>query len=386
MIKNSDDLISKLKHQAKLALEERAKTDALLLSIGEGVIVTDEQGRIIRVNQATIDILACRKSQLIGKWLPETIPAVHEDGSYIHNMDRPIARAILAGTALHERTYYKRKDGVIIPVQVTVSPVFLRGKPAGAIEIFRDITLDLQVDKIKTEFISIASHQLRTPLSAINTYSHLLAEGYGGKINAAQESFLTTILSATTRMNDLINTLLNVTRIEAGNIIVSPKEIQLSKLVAEIVAEFSPQAKERKITLTTSMEENEATVSTDSLLVKEVFSNLLANALKYTPEGGKVSLTLKMKGNKVVFSVSDSGYGIPNAAQQQVFTKFFRASNVLKKEVGGTGLGLYLAKVIAENLDGDIWFRSKEDKGTTFYFSLPTGGSIEKTGKFKLET
>ena len=381
---NDAELIKKLRRQAKQADVERAKSEALFSSLREGLVVIDEHGIIIRINEAALDILGYKRATLRGKWFPEAIQAVKEDGSAIDNIDRPVAKVFLTGEAISERTFYKRRDGTVLPVHVSVAPVLLRGKPIGAIQIFRDISFDMRMDSVKTDFMSIASHQLRTPLSAINTYSHMLAEGYAGDLNGTQTSFLVIIMSAVLRMNNLINTLLNVTRIEAGNINVTPKPVQLRQLAQEIVIELKGEAREHGVSLKLTAADI-PTVSTDSILVKEVFSNLVSNAIKYTPKGGEVNVVLRTKGNSVLFTIRDTGYGIPHSAQRYIFTKFFRAENVVSKEVGGTGLGLYLTKIIVENLSGQLWFESQEGRGTTFYFSLPIKGSPKKAGRFKLE-
>jgi two-component system phosphate regulon sensor histidine kinase PhoR len=382
---NHQDLIKRLRVQAAIAREERARADALFLSIGQGVIATDEQGNIIRINQVALDIFGYRKQEIIGQWFPKIIQAVYEDSSPIEYVNRPIARAFLSGETITEHMYYLRKDGSRFPVAVTISPILLRGKPVGAIEIFRDTSIELASDRMKTDFISVASHQLRTPLAAINTYSHMLSAGYVGELNDDQDSFMKIILSAVGRMNELISTLLNITRIEAGSITVESSPTEVQAIAQELVAEFRPQAVEKDITLKLQVSKEIPTLNSDRLLIKEIFSNLLSNAIKYTPNGGSVTVNLTVRGKNMLFSASDTGYGIPTNAQPLIFTKFFRADNVLKTEVSGTGLGLYLIKVLAENLNGEVWFKSKENKGSTFFFSLPISGSLAKTGNFRLE-
>ena len=380
-----DELIQRLRVQAAIAREERAKADALFLSIGQGVIATDEQGKIIRINQAALDILGYERKELMGSWFPKKVRAVREDGSLIDVADRPIARAFLSGETSYENIYYLRKDGSRIPVAITVSPILLRGKPVGAIEIFRDTSLELESDRMKTDFISVASHQLRTPLAAINTYSNMLSAGYVGELNEDQNSFMKIILSAVGRMNELISTLLNITRIEAGSITVDSVPVQLADIVRELLNEFKPQAQEKGVSLSMRLAKELPEINSDPMLIKEIVSNLLSNAIKYTPSGGSVRAGLVRRHNSIVFSALDTGYGIPPAAQPLIFTKFYRADNILKTEVSGTGLGLYLIKILAENLNGEIWFTSTENKGSTFYFSLPIQGSPAKTGNFRLD-
>lgn len=367
--------------------QEKAKTEALFASIGEGIIATDGRGNISRINQAALDILGCKKRDLIGKWFPEVIVAIRPDGSVMSNIDRPITKAVVKGETVSERLAYMSNEGRIIPVAVTVSPVLLHGKPAGAIEIFRDITIEMQSEKLKTDFISIASHQLRTPLSAINLYTQMLHDGLAGPLNDQQLEFLTTTLAATKRMNDLISTLLNITRIEAGSIAIEPCVTELAPMVHDLVKEFTPEAAQKTVELhfERSADTDNLTVHSDALLVKEVLSNLVSNAIKYTPSGGRVVIAVIEKGPHVLFSVRDTGYGIPASSQQYIFTKFFRADNIITQDVSGTGLGLFLTKTIIENLEGELWFESKEGAGSTFSFSLPIRGIAKRKGSFKIE-
>lgn len=370
---------------AKASDQAKAEAEALFTSIGEGIIATDNTGKITRVNQAALDILGFSKRDLLGSWFPGTVIATYDTGLPIDLMDRPVSRAMLTGQTVNARATYRRKDGSLVPVSLNVSPIMLAGRPVGAIEVFRDNTLDIQSDKMKTEFISVASHQLRTPLSAINVYSHMLDDGLAGDLNEEQTSFVSSILTSVERMNHLINTLLNITRIEAGGVNVKISAVKLQDLLHEITHEAEPDAKRKGLSLTTKVDENLGTMSTDALLVKEVCANLISNAIKYTPAGGSITARLKTKGNNVIISVQDTGFGIPTAAQGHIFTKFFRADNILSEDVSGTGLGLYLTKTIAENLNGELWFESTEGVGSTFFFSLPNQGSIARQGKFKLE-
>lgn len=367
------------------AHEDRAKIEALFASIGEGVIATDERGIITRVNQAALDILGYKEADLLGEWFPGKIGAYYEDGSDIDKLDRPIMKAILAGETISETIFYKDMAGRNIPVMATVSPIILNNRPIGAIEVIRDITLDLENDKLKTEFISIASHQLRTPLSSINMYSHMLRQGLGGSLTNTQESFLDVILASAARMNQLINTLLNITRIEAGSIAVEPRPTDLQHIVGQLIAEVMPEAEDKNINLKVMPAPAFERVNTDELLYREICANLLSNAIKYTPNGGNVTISLGRKGQHIIISVTDTGYGIPKSAQPRIFTKFYRASNIIKQDVSGTGLGLYLIKILAEKLDGELWFESQLNKGSTFYFSLPMSGSMKRSGQFRLE-
>jgi PAS domain S-box-containing protein len=351
--------------------DQQIEVEALLNSIGDGAIMTDEFGRIVRINPAALSILGFEEKELLGKWFPKVIVALNEKGTPLGLIDRPISKAFLTGKPISEKMNYRRKDGGSIPVSITVSPMMIEDRPVGAIEVFRDISLEHEIDRMKSEFISLASHQLRTPLSAIKTYSHMLVEGFMGPVEPSQKKALHTIIAASNRMNELISTLLNITRIESGSIAITPKLININKLVDEVHKELQHAATEKNITTSIIVPKTPLHVRTDNLIAKEVLSNLISNAIKYTPEKGSIIIKLQSRKNNVCVSVQDTGFGIPAYSQDQIFTKFFRAHNVVKRETSGTGLGLYLVKGLVDVLGGKVWFTSKEDEGSIFYFSLP---------------
>jgi PAS domain S-box-containing protein len=362
---------STIRHLRDQASHDRVRLEALFSSIGEGVVASDENGIITRANQTALELLGKKRSDLIGKRFIEAIVSVHDNGTPLSPYERPIVKAFQEGKTISTRTLYLRSDDSLLPAQVTVSPIIYRNKPIGAIEVFRDLTGEIESDKLKSDFISIASHQLRTPLSAINMYTRMLRDGLAGEMNPEQLPYIETILNSVERMNVLIDTLLNITRIEAGGITIKPRSVNLGELAQEILVEFQPAASSKSIGLTSNIPTNIKPIKTDSLLAKEVCANLLSNAIKYTPDGGKVHLELADTGDEIRFTVRDTGYGIPESAQKNIFLKFFRAENITNKDVSGTGLGLYLIKNIAESLGGELWFESTENVGSTFYFTLP---------------
>jgi PAS domain S-box-containing protein len=354
----------------EIALDS-VRLEALFASIGEGIIATDETGTVTRINQVALKLLGMRRSDVMHKRFTSAIVAVHDNGTPVDVFDRPIVKAIQTGQVITTRTLYLRKDGSLLPAQITVSPILLRKKPIGAIEVFRDLTDEIESDKLKSDFISIASHQLRTPLSAINMYTRMLRDGLAGDLSEQQLPYLQTVLSSVERMNVLIDTLLNITRIEAGGITLKLRPVRLDELSREMLVEFVPAAQAKNITLTAEIPFDLPAMRTDNLLVKEVCANLLSNAIKYTPEGGEVRFEMLDMPNEIHWKVIDNGYGIPHSDQKNIFLKFFRAGNITTRDVSGTGLGLYLIKNIAESLGGELWFESTENKGSTFHFTLP---------------
>jgi PAS domain S-box-containing protein len=345
--------------------------DALFTSIGDGAIATDEVSRIVRINKAALNILGYTREDVINKWYPGTIVAVNEDGSEVSLLDRSISKAFITGKSITENSYYLNKNGQKIPVSITVSPILIDGRPVGAINLFRDITQEYEIDRIKSEFISLASHQLRTPLSSIKTYSHMLLEGFMGALNEDQIKALESVVDASDRMNQLTDTLLNITRIEAGSMTISKKEVEICLLAEKVIKEQSLDAEAKNISVTLNAPKKSTLVNTDKFIIKEILTNLLSNAIKYTPDNGKVSIEIKSAKDEVVCRVVDTGIGIPKNAQEQIFDKFYRAPNVAERDTTGTGLGLYLIKSLADRINIPIWFESEEGKGSSFCFSLP---------------
>jgi PAS domain S-box-containing protein len=361
-----------------------AGVESLFSSIGEGVITTDEFGKITRVNPAAESILGYSERDLVGEWLPKKIVALSLNGDKMKFIDLPITRIFLTGKAVSEKMYYVRKNGDRIPVAINASPIMQAGKPIGAVEVFRDITFEQEVDLMKSEFISLASHQLRTPLSAIKTYAHMMAEGYMGELNDDQKQSLKTIIGASNRMNELISTLLNVTRIESGSIAIMPKTVHIDSVVREVLPELLLMAEVKHIIVDLKTRESpQNKIKTDPLIVKEVITNLVSNAIKYTQNGGEVKIIVKPRKRDILIEVHDSGWGIPSHAQDQIFSKFFRGQNIIKRETTGIGLGLYLVKGLIDILGGKIWFTSKERIGTSFFFTLPKGKRFQSLPHFK---
>jgi signal transduction histidine kinase len=283
-------------------------------------------------------------------------------------------------------------------VSSIVAPVVLDSKIVGAVEVFRDITKEKEIDKAKTEFVSLASHQLRTPLSTVSWYSEMLLAGDVGEVTPEQKKYLEEIYHGNQRMVDLVNTLLDVSRIEMGTFIVESKPTDIVKLAQGVIEEHKLQIREKRIHFSYSSGKNIPSIKADPKILRMVVHNLLSNAIKYTPEGGRVAVSIFLKKvnnkfsklnnpkdkegseNSVLFKIIDSGYGIPEDQQDKIFTKLFRADNVVGKDTEGTGLGLYIAKSIVEQSGGRIWFESSEKKGTTFYVDLPLQKTKHKNG------
>ncbi len=360
---------------------DKALAEVLFDSIGDGAVTTDEFGNVTRINPTAQSILGYSEKEALGKWFPKLCTAFDESGETIPLIDRPVTRAFVTGNIISEKIHYKTKAGNLIPVSMTISPIMVNGQPVGCIEIFRDISREYEIDKMKSDFISLASHQLRTPLSAIKTYSHMLADGFMGPLSPRQNKSLKTIIAATNRMNETIGTLLNITRIESGSIIVTKKPVAINQIIEEVISEHQLSVTEKKQSIKLNKSKDDLKIISDSVVLKEIIGNLVSNAVKYTPSNGKITIDVSTRDKTLVVAVRDTGMGIPEAYKDNIFTKFFRGENVIRQETSGTGLGLYLVKGLVNELGGNVWFESTEGKGSTFYLSLPLLPQAIRTNK-----
>lgn len=242
------------------------------------------------------------------------------------------------------------------------------------------------IDETKSQFVTIASHQLRTPLTAIKWYAELLLTGGLGNLNDNQKEYLQELFHASEKMAELIDALLNVSRIEMGTFSVNPEPVNLASLIQEELKELSMQIQDKNFKFSEKYDQTIPLINLDVNLTKIIIQNILSNAVKYTKEGGEISINLRLTKNssKILFSVKDTGYGIPEDQQSKIFTKLFRADNIKQLDTQGTGLGLYVIKSILETFNGKIWFESTENIGSTFFIEIPITGMPKKEGKRKL--
>lgn len=353
---------------------EQARADALFNSIGEAAIATNEQGRIIKVNDAALEMLGYEAAELLEKSYLTVMQAYDMNGEPFDPLSRPIMRSLIEGKSVTENLQYGRKNGSHLPVSATVSPIMLEGKPIGTIQVFRDITREQQIDRAKTEFVSLASHQLRTPLTAIRWYLELLLKGQMGRLTEEQAKSLEEVHNTSLHMIELVNALLSVARIEVGTLAVTPEPSDIEQLAREVVAELRPQIIEKNLHFEEQYDPAIPSLSLDPDLTRIIFQNLLSNAVKYTPVGGNIDLSIERKKRSIYIEVADNGYGVPKHQQRHLFTKLFRADNVRQQDTDGTGLGLYIVRSIVEGSRGRVWFKSEENKGSTFYVRLPIKG------------
>jgi len=228
-----------------------------------------------------------------------------------------------------------------------------------------------EANRLKSEFVSIVSHQLRAPLSNLRWSIELLMSGRLGTIEEPQLEYFRILRENIGRMGELVKDLLIVSRIEQGRLPFQKMETSLTESVQGLISNLEPFARASNVKIKLEAEGNLPEILTDPSQLKLIIENLLDNAIRYIKDKGEVEIKLRKRKNEVYFEVKDSGVGIPNQDQKYIFQKFFRAQNILRYQTQGTGLGLYIAKSIIDRAGGKMGFKSKEGKGTTFWFTLP---------------
>ena len=228
-----------------------------------------------------------------------------------------------------------------------------------------------EASRMKSEFISVVSHQLRSPLSNLRWAIELLMSGRLGKIEEKQTEYFRILKENSGRMGELVSDLLIVSRIETATLPQKRKEISLEDLIKKLISEFEPFAQASNVEIEFKSEENLPKILADPSQIRLVVENLLDNAVRYIKDRGKVKMLLSRRGQNLYFEIEDNGVGIPKEDQKYIFQKFFRSENILRYQTQGSGLGLYISKAIIERSGGKIGFKSQEGVGSTFWFTLP---------------
>jgi len=356
--------IAELEEAQKRSERERRKTDAIIVNFSDGLVVFDEHARVEFINPAAEKILLVKKEKVLQKDIKEL--------KRISQLTQEVRRG--------EETSRKEielSDGRTFGTATI--PFDLPGGRKGVMVILHDITQEKRVENLKSEFVSLAAHQLRTPLSAVKWTIGLLLEGDLGKLTKQQHDFVQKTREANEQMIELVNDLLNVARIEEGRYVYKPKLMSLEDIVAPMIESYKERAKQKRITFTYKHPDQKGPqILVDEEKIRIAAENIIENALRYTLEGGKVTVTLNNNTEQIELSVKDTGIGVSVEERKRIFEKFFRGKTARKVDTHGTGLGLYLAKNIIEAHGGTIQFESKEKSGTTVSFFLPVGKGAGK--------
>jgi PAS domain S-box-containing protein len=353
---------------------ETTRSRAILESVAEGVLVTDSKGVITLFNQAGEKILGLDQEHMQERALDELTGLF---GKAAHSWMETIRYwSTDPGSVQTSKTFEEEirlEDGKV--VAVSLSPVILRNEFLGTVSIFHDITHQVEVDRLKSEFVATVSHELRTPMTSIKGYVDVLLMGAAGDLSDQQKRFLEIVKSNTDRLNILVDDLLDISRIEAGKVNLSMQPLDLREISERVASTIERRSKneEKPITVDLQQQANLARITGDPGRVSQILTNLVDNAYNYTPPGGHISITLIELGGEVRVSVSDDGIGISPEEQERVFERFYRGEDPLVLATAGTGLGLSIVRQLVEMHGGRIWLESSgvPGEGSTFSFSLP---------------
>ena len=379
------NILEDIKEALRATEEEKNKTQAIITNFTDGLFLFDEKSNLVLVNPQAEVFFEIRARDLINKPILElsTIPAL----SSLAKLLGPEIKGIF-------RKEFQTKENLVL--EVSTIPVMGEIKEdkssslpfaatreeeekLGTLVILHDVTREKRIERMKTEFVSIAAHQLRTPLSAIKWTLRMLLDGDLGGITEEQKNFIEKTYDSNERMIALINDLLSVARIEEGKYLYKPILTDIELVVKFVINSFKEEIKRKKLKFEFKKTEKKLPlVLIDVEKMRLAIQNLFDNAIRYTHPDGKVTVSLKRVKKEIEVSIKDTGVGIPKDQQERVFTKFFRAANVMRMQTDGSGLGLFITKNIIEAHGGKIWFESEENKGSTFHFSLPTRAAGER--------
>jgi PAS domain S-box-containing protein len=346
------------------------QSDLLVNSVGDGIYGVDRFGLITFVNPAAASALGYESLELIGHDAHGTFHAPSAPGVPFPSSSCYIAEAIRDGVMTNaEEDSYLRADGLVIPVEVTATPLTDDGTTLGAVVVFRDVTQRREVDRLKSEFVSMVSHELRTPLTAIRGSLGLLAGGAVGPLPPSAARMVDIALISSERLTRLINEILDLERMEAGGLPMEVGDHAAATLVETALAQASVLAQEVGVRLRVIHTEGE--VRADADRVVQTLLNLLGNAIKFSDPGQEVTVQTARRGSFVEFEVSDTGRGIPEDKLDAVFARFQQVDSSDAREKGGSGLGLAISRSIVERLGGRIWAVNNPDGGAVFRFTLP---------------
>jgi PAS domain S-box-containing protein len=354
--------------------EEASRSQAILEAVADGVLVTGPDDRITFVNSSTERILALEETQMLGSPLDSFVgmfgKAASEWMQTIQHWSENPASYELGDTYAEQ---LELENGRIALVHL--APVILQNDFLGTVSIFRDITHEVEVDRLKSEFVATVSHELRTPMTAIKGYVDILVMGAAGALNENQTHFLDIVRSNIDRLNTLVGDLLDISRIESGRVTLNPQPVDLCEVAEDVIQEVQRRAQNEKKPMDIALDvpAKVPPVLGDAERVRQILGNLVDNAYHYTPENGRIRVGIHLVNGDVQVDVQDTGVGVAPEDQARVFDRFFRGENPMVLATPGTGLGLPIVRQLIEMHNGRIWMTSTgiAGEGSTFSFTLP---------------
>lgn len=351
---------------------QRAKTEKILAVVtylADGLLVFDKNSKLSLINPQAEKLLNVESERVLGKLILEL--------SRFPNI-QPLVSFLGGGIKEVFRKELQIKENFTL--EITTVPMIVKEEKVGTLIVLHDVTREKLVDRMKSEFVTLAAHQLRTPASAIKWVIRMILDGDLGEITKEQREAIEKAYKTNEKMIRLVNDLLNVAQIEEGKYLSKLVLSNIEDVIQSVIDTYEKKIAQKKLKFEfQKSKEKLPKVILDREKMRIAIGNLLDNAVRYTLVSGRVTISVRIKEKEIEVQIQDTGLGIPENEQNKVFNKFFRGTNIMKIETEGTGLGLFIAKNIIEAHGGKIWFKSEKDEGTTFCFTIPVK---EKFGEF----
>lgn len=353
------DLVANIEHQ-------RNHLRIILDSTTESILAVDKQGKILIANRAAAGLTGLTAQELVGKRIQDVFAWTQAAQPFAVDYNTP-------GTAIYPDLQFVNRSGNEFFIKLLVNQIKgqQQDQAAQSIITIHDETKSRELENMKIDFVSMAAHELRTPLAAIRGYLELIKYKESKSVTPAADKYIKQALKGTAELGGLINSLLDVTRIEKGTLVLHMDKTDLAANLSHAIEAAMFGAREKEITLSYEGPDKDAFVVGDEIALREVANNLLANAIKYTSPKGKVGVRLQRHDDTYKVTVTDTGIGIPKHAMSNLFTKFYRVHGGLDSGSTGTGLGLFISRSIIERHNGSIDVESEEGKGSVFTFAIP---------------
>ncbi len=349
--------------------DERRRLQTIIQQLPVGIVITDNQGRVQHSNKQLESILGIKLQKDLVAGRDIIIPVKH-NGKEINASQTPLAYTLATGKPITDKEYViQRSDSKKVHMNINTSLIHgQRGRVIAAAAIVNDITQQKELESRKDDFVNMASHELKTPVTSLKLYSSLLKKHLE---KLQDEKGIKTIISInqqTERLQDLINDLLDVSRLQTGKLMFTKENFRLDLVIRETIAGLKAASKKQEIKYKGT---GAVAIFGDKFRIYQVLTNLLTNAMKYSPEHEKIIVQIRKEDKKVIVSVQDFGIGIAKDQQKKVFDRLYQVTEPKEKTFPGLGMGLYISKEIIKRHRGTIWVESEKGKGSTFYFSLP---------------
>ncbi|WP_432823698.1 ATP-binding protein [Trichloromonas sp.] len=365
------DTVARLEELYRETDLARSEVRAILDATSEAMLLVSPAGELLALNRSFEQFFKVSEGDILGNTFAALLPEMERmfDDSPGYRKFRGALHGSGRGefTDILSQHWPRRREHELFSTVVRDT----EGGRLGRLFVFRDVTRERELDRMKSEFVSLVSHELRTPLTSISGYVEMLLDGDAGELQDEQADFLGIVQRNTDRLTALINDLLDVSRIEAGRIEMKPTPLDLAQIIRNAAESLRPAIEAKGQSLSLDLPANLPVVEGDPNRVVQVMVNLLSNACKYTPAGGRIGVSALREPGKLSIEVSDTGIGLSRKEQARLFTKFYRADNATTREVGGTGLGLWITRSLVELHGGTISVRSAPGAGSTFSVRLP---------------